>query len=120
MEALQGRVCEAQEADGRTVNSLARQILRVARDILWDAEYVFLGSGEDSDDRMFNRLSHDLSEVADKLARKHRVEFRIGTSFSGRAMEWSIGVDGEGEEAMLQDIARATKSLGRKYDVRVL
>jgi len=76
--------------------------------------------GADSDDKMFNRLIHDLSEVADKLARKHRVEFRIGTRFTGRAMEWSIGVDGEGEETMLKDIARATSSLGREYDVRVL
>jgi len=107
------------EPDDSDEERVARELIRIARKLMFDKEVLFVP--DHLDDELINSIVLESGEVIDNLANKNHVEYRLGTRVKGRVLELSIGVDDHPNKAkMLRAFEVATRMIGKEYGVRVV
>jgi len=100
-------------------NIIARDLLVIARKLVFDEDIVFSRSA-DVDDAVMNHIYHELGTYIDRIRKNEDVETYTGRRDTNSAMEISIGVsEHEEKPAILKAVKKQAEKLGKQYGVRV-
>lgn len=99
---------------------IARELVRMAKKIVFDEDIVFVRN-EDTDDRVLNQIWSDVGIYLDRIRRNEGIETYSARTDNASAMEISIGLDShENKKAILKAVVDHAKKLGKRAKVRVI